>query len=186
MGTTNATWPVINVAYSNPGARQFVSKLKPDLSAYVYSTTFGTSSGGGPWVAEYLAGCVPDRPVSEHLCQRVGRLDHRRRRPDPYGLQGTSGMPVTADAIKPVSDNRDFYFIVLQKNSSALLYGTFFGQNDNNHSISEHVDGGTSRYDQNGMIYQGICANCNGGASSAFPDDGWGMGADQWRRSEWL
>jgi hypothetical protein len=23
---------------------------------------------------------------------------------DPYGLQGTSGMPVTADAIKPVSD----------------------------------------------------------------------------------
>jgi hypothetical protein len=40
-------------------------------------------------------------------------------------------MPVTSDAVKLVSDNRDFYFIVLQKNCSALLYGTFFGQNDN-------------------------------------------------------
>ena len=35
-------------------------------------------------------------------------------------------MPVTADAIKPVSDNRDFYFIVMQKNSSALVVWDFF------------------------------------------------------------
>ncbi len=36
---------VINAAFSIPGARQFVSKLKPDLSGYVISTTFGTPSG---------------------------------------------------------------------------------------------------------------------------------------------
>ncbi len=46
-------------------------------------------------------------------------------------------MPVTPDAIKPVSDNRDFYFIVIQKNASALLYrDPSSGQNDNEHRVS--------------------------------------------------
>jgi gliding motility-associated-like protein len=168
MGTTNATWPVINAAYSVPGARQFVSKLQPDFSAYVYSTTFGTPSGGGHGLPNISpVAFLIDRCQNIYVSGWGGWILGAET--DPYGLQGTSGMPVTPDAIKPVSDNRDFYFIVIQKNSSALLYGTFFGQNDNAHSISEHVDGGTSRYDQNGVIYQGICANCGGGASSPFP-----------------
>jgi gliding motility-associated-like protein len=33
--------------------------------------------------------------------------------------------------------------------------------------FGDHVDGGTSRFDQNGVIYQAICANCGGGA--VFP-----------------
>ncbi|HXD77465.1 MAG TPA: PKD domain-containing protein [Puia sp.] len=168
MGTTNGTWPVINAAYSVTGARQFVSKLKPDLSGYVYSTTFGTPSGsptGLPNISPVAF--LVDRCQNIYVSGWGGWIIGGES--DPYGLAGTSGMPVTKDAIKPVSDNRDFYFIVIQKNASALLYGTFYGQNDNNKSISEHVDGGTSRYDQNGVIYQGICANCNGGASSPFP-----------------
>ncbi|HMH34749.1 MAG TPA: PKD domain-containing protein, partial [Puia sp.] len=36
-------------------------------------------------------------------------------------------------------------------------------------SISEHVDGGTSRYDQFGVIYQAICANCGGRSITPFP-----------------
>jgi gliding motility-associated-like protein len=39
------------------------------------------------------------------------------------------------------------------------LYGTFFGHN----SSQEHVDGGTSRFDKRGTIYQGVCAACGGG-----------------------
>ncbi len=168
MGTTNGSWPVINVAYSIGGARQFVSKLKPDLSGYVFSTTFGTPSGaahGMPNISPVAF--LIDRCQNIYVSGWGGWILGGET--DPYGLQGTSGMPVTPDAIKPVSDNRDFYFIVMKKNASALLYGTFFGQNDNEHSISEHVDGGTSRYDQNGVIYQGICANCSGGSSTPFP-----------------
>jgi gliding motility-associated-like protein len=168
MGTTNATWPVINAAYSVAGARQFVSKLQPDLSGYVYSTTFGTGSSGGHGMPNISpVAFLVDRCQNVYVSGWGGWIIGGE--PDPYGLQGTSGMPVTPDAIKPVSDNRDFYFIVIKKNASALLYGTFYGQNDNDKSISEHVDGGTSRYDQNGVIYQGICANCNGGASGPFP-----------------
>jgi hypothetical protein len=30
--------------YSNPGSKQFIGKLRPDLSAYVYTTVFGNGS----------------------------------------------------------------------------------------------------------------------------------------------
>jgi gliding motility-associated-like protein len=39
------------------------------------------------------------------------------------------------------------------------LYGSFFGEN-NLGAGCDHVDGGTSRFDQNGVIYEAICANC--------------------------
>ena len=168
MGTTNGRWPVINAAYSVPGSRQFVSKLKPDLSGYVYSTTFGTGSGSAHGLPNISpVAFLVDRCQNIYVSGWGGWIIGGES--DPYGLAGTAGMPVTPDAIKSVSDNRDFYFIVIKKNASALLYGTFFGQTDNNRSISEHVDGGTSRYDQNGVIYQGICANCNGGSTTPFP-----------------
>lgn len=161
MGTTNGTWPVVNAAYSIGGSRQFVSKLQPDLSAFVYSTVFGTPSGqahGEPNISPVAF--LVDRCENVYVSGWGGWIIGGET--DPYGLLGTAGMPVTPDATKPVSDNRDFYFIVIKKNASGLLYGTFFGENDNSNSISEHVDGGTSRYDQQGVIYQAICANCSG------------------------
>jgi gliding motility-associated-like protein len=163
MGTTNGDWTVTpNVQFSNPGSKQFVSKLQPDLSAYVYSTVFGTASKL-PNISPVAF--LVDRCENIYVSGWGGWIIGTGQ--DPYGLEGTAGMPVTSDAIKRLTDNRDFYFIVLKKNASALLYGTFFGQDDNSASISEHVDGGTSRYDQNGVIYQGICANCNGGETDA-------------------
>ena len=44
MGTTEGSWPVLNAAYVNANSKQFISKLKPDLSSYIYSTTFGSGS----------------------------------------------------------------------------------------------------------------------------------------------
>jgi gliding motility-associated-like protein len=161
MGTTNGTWPVMNVNYSQGGGRQFVSKLQPDLSAYIYSTTFGTPSGlnhGLPNISPVAF--LIDRCENIYVSGWGGWIIGGET--DPYGLAGTAGLPTTPDAYKRLSDNRDFYFIVMAKNADHLLYGTFFGENDNSKSISEHVDGGTSRYDQNGVIYQAICANCSG------------------------
>ena len=165
MGTTNGSWVVTpNVGFSNPGAKQFISKMQPDLSAYVYSTVFGTASKL-PNISPVAF--LVDRCENVYVSGWGGWIIGGQA--DPYGLTGTAGMPVTPDAVKRLTDNRDFYFIVLQKNVSALLYGTYFGQDDNSNSISEHVDGGTSRYDQNGIIYQAICANCNGGAVGRYP-----------------
>jgi len=54
---------------------------------------------------------------------------------------------------------------VLGKNAQSQLYGSYFGQNGG--AYPDHVDGGTSRFDKNGIIYQAICANCNG--ETIFP-----------------
>ena len=46
----------------------------------------------------------------------------------------------------------------LSPNAAALLYGSYFGGN----LSEEHVDGGTSRFDPRGVIYQSVCAGCGG------------------------
>ena len=166
MGTTNGTWPTTsNVQFINQGAKQFVSKLRNDLSGFVFSTTFGNPSSRLPNISPVAF--LVDRCENMYVSGWGGWIIGQEA--DPYGLAGTIGMPVTSDAIKKVTDNRDFYFIVIKKNASALLYGTFYGQDDNSTSISEHVDGGTSRYDQFGIIYQAVCANCNGNTAKPFP-----------------
>jgi gliding motility-associated-like protein len=155
LGVTRGDWPVINAAYSNAGAKQFVVKLKPDLSAIEYSTTFG--SGGKPNISPVAF--LVDRCENVYVSGWGGWYLPASSQVDPYDLAGVRGMPITPDAIKSVTDNRDFYIIVLKRNSESLLYGTFFGQDG---GLGEHVDGGTSRFDKQGVIYQAICANCYG------------------------
>ena len=168
MGTTTGTWPVIQLHpatdFINAGAKQFYEKLQPDLSSVIYSTTFGTPNAKSPNISPVAF--LVDRCENVYI-SGWGSF-YALIIPDPYGLSGTSGMPVTANAIKPTTDNRDFYFIVVKRDADSLLYGTFFGQGDNQNTISEHVDGGTSRYDKNGVIYQAICANCGGGGNPPF------------------
>jgi gliding motility-associated-like protein len=72
-------------------------------------------------------------------------------------------LDVTPDALDNTTDNRDFYFMVMRNDASGLIYGSFFGGNQS----SEHVDGGTSRFDKKGMVYQAVCAGC--GNNQDFP-----------------
>lgn len=160
MGITKGSWPVTPGVWSNPGSKQFVAKLRPDLSAYVFSTVFG-SPATKPNMSPVAF--MVDRCENMYISGWGGWL--RPQDPDPYDLAGVAGMPTTPDAIKRTTDNRDFYFIVIQKNATSQLYGSFFGQDQG--AFGEHVDGGTSRFDAQGAIYQAICANCAGQAT--FP-----------------
>ncbi|HEY1200986.1 MAG TPA: PKD domain-containing protein, partial [Niastella sp.] len=155
MGVTRGSWPVINAAYSNSGTKQFVVKLQPDLAGIQYSTVFG--SGGKPNISPVAF--LVDRCENVYISGWGGWYVPASTQQDPYDLAGTRGMPVTPDALKTITDNRDFYFIVLKRNAESLLYGSFFGQDG---GLGEHVDGGTSRFDAQGAIYQAICANCYG------------------------
>ena len=158
MGTTTATWPVTsNVAFSQTGGKQFIAKLIPDLSDYLYSTVFGT--GGSLPNISPIAFLV-DRCENVYVSGWGGQANNIVGYPN----EGTAGLTVTSNAIQTTSDNSDFYFFVLEKNARSQLYGSFFGQTG---GYGEHVDGGTSRYDKNGVIYQAICANC--GRDVTFP-----------------
>jgi len=156
MGQTLGSWPVINAVYSNAGAPQFIAKLQPDLSAFVYSTRFGKSAT--IYNISPVAFLV-DNCENVYVSGWGGTISGMT-----FASSGTTGLPVTPDAIKATTDGQDFYFFVLQKNASAQLFGSFFGQNG---GLVDHVDGGTSRFDSRGIIYQAICANCGGGAT--FP-----------------
>ena len=162
MGTTEGSWKVVNANTFGPaGSKQFISKLKPDLSDYIYSTVFGSGS------------TLPNISPTAFLVDRcenvyVSGWGGKSNTLELYSTGTTKGMPVTPNAIKPATDasGSDFYFIVIKKDAASQLYGTFFGQEDPNgngppQTFGDHVDGGTSRFDQNGIIYQAICANCN-------------------------
>ncbi len=159
MGTTDGKWLIKNAAYSNANSGQFISKLKPDLSSYIYSTVFGSGSG------------VPNISPTAFLvdrCENVYVSGWGGKSNNGFSTGNTKGMHVTPNAIKGQTDasGSDFYFFVLKKDAASQLYGTFFGQEDppigvtNPDTFGDHVDGGTSRFDRNGVIYQAMCANC--------------------------
>lgn len=159
-GQTRGSWQIVNnlpgspSIYSNAGGKQFIAKLQPDLSAFVYSTMFGTGSA------------TPNISITAFLVDRCENV-YVSGWGGFYGTQnlfnsaGTTGLPVTANAIKSTTDGKDFYFFVLKRDASQQLFGSFFGEFNRANAGCDHVDGGTSRFDRNGVIYQAICANCN-------------------------
>ncbi|HMU45361.1 MAG TPA: PKD domain-containing protein [Chitinophagaceae bacterium] len=154
-GQTTGSWPVTPgvMTFGNSNGKQFICKLQPDLSAYVYSTVFGTNSVT-PNIS--ITAFLVDRCENVYVSGWGGHYS-----PDnPYNSAGTFGLPTTSDAFKSSTDGKDFYFFVLKKDATAQLFGSFFGENNVPAGGGDHVDGGTSRFDKNGVIYQAICANC--------------------------
>ncbi len=156
MGQTTGTWPVTpgTPTYGSPAGKQFIAKLQPDLSAFVYSTVFGTGSLT-PNISPVAF--LVDRCENVYISGWGGYYGLTNW----YSSAGTTGLPVTADAIKSTTDGKDFYFFVIKKDAVQQLFGSFFGEFNRPGYGCDHVDGGTSRFDKNGIIYQAICANCN-------------------------
>jgi gliding motility-associated-like protein len=154
-GTTTGTWPVQNATFSNTGAKQFITKLQPDLSSYVYSTVFGAPNSLYPNISP--TAFLVDRCENVYVSGWGGDLNTEKN----FRSSGTLGMPELSPlAGIPAPDGSDFFFFVMEKDAQAQLFGSHFGQNG---GAADHVDGGTSRFDASGIIYQGVCANCGGG-----------------------
>jgi gliding motility-associated-like protein len=162
QGTTTGNFPVINAAFSQAGGKQFIAKLQPDMSSYIYFTNWG-SNNALPNISPIAF--LVDRCENVYVSGWGGNVITTT---PSYAVAGTRGLTATPDAIRSATDGNDFYFFVLEKDAQSQLYGTFFGQNDAR-KISDHVDGGTSRFDQDGIIYQAVCANCQGGQFPITP-----------------
>lgn len=151
-GQTHGNWPVTPGVYSNNNGRQFIHKLNPNLSSTLLSTKFGS---GGAEINISPTAFLVDNCYNIYVSGWGGTLN----------TEGSvSGMPVTPDAYDANTNGNDFYFIVLERDAQSLLYGSFFGG-----TSGEHVDGGTSRFDKNGIIYQAVCAGCSGGSFPTTP-----------------
>ncbi|MDX2359839.1 MAG: gliding motility-associated C-terminal domain-containing protein [Crocinitomicaceae bacterium] len=151
--STGGAFPVINAGFVNPGSGQYVVKLDSTLSTVVNSTVFGD---GNPQFdispSAFLVDICGNIYISgwgAHLLQGVDQL---------------ANMPITADAFQSTAPNGfDFYLLVIERDMADTLYGSYLGGSDAN----EHVDGGTSRFDKNGVVYQSVCGGCGG--NSDFP-----------------
>ena len=160
MGTTTGNWVAINAFYNVPNSKQFIAKLKPDLSAYVYSTNFGVSS---PLPNISPIAFLVDRCENVYVSGWGGQVNTITG----YTNSNMGTLPeVNPLPNIPAIDSSDFYFFVLRKDAQSQLFGSHFGQFG---GAGDHVDGGTSRFDANGVIYQAICANCLGFGAAAFP-----------------
>ncbi|MFN3405264.1 MAG: gliding motility-associated C-terminal domain-containing protein [Cytophagaceae bacterium] len=142
-----------NAAYNRPNSGQFISKMTFSLDSLIWSTAFGTGIGG-PNISPtaflvdlcnkiYLSGWGGITNMYWYLNNKAGY---------------TTGMDVTPDAYRQTTDGSDFYLMVLEDDASALSYGSFYGGT----SSFDHVDGGTSRFDRKGKMYQAVCASCGG------------------------
>ena len=154
VGQTLGNYPVSNDVYSNANSGQFIHKFNADLSQSIWSTRVG--SGGGVINISPAAFLVSN-------CGQIflsgwgGNINFNNNG------GGTTGLPHTGDAFQVTTDGNDFYLMVLAPNAQDLVYATFFGGIQS----SEHVDGGTSRFDKSGTVYQAVCAGC--GSHNDFP-----------------
>ena len=154
---------IINAAYGIANAGMLLAHLSPDLSAMRWSTLFGTPGRINLSPTAFAA----------DICNRVyaagwGR-DFVPYLSDWY-TNGTTGMETSSDAYSSTTDGQDFYIISIAADASQMDYATFFGQphvSGSSYNGADHVDGGTSRFDRMGTLYQSVCASC--GHSQGFP-----------------
>lgn len=158
VGQTVGVYPIFPATvYNNPNSGQFIHKLTPNLASTVFSTTFGTSSG------------LVDIALSAFLVNECNYILISGWGGAVNGSASatastTTGLPITAGAIQPTTDGSDYYLVMFSENADTILYSTFFGGN----ASFDHVDGGTSRFDKKGIVYQAVCASCFG-STSDFP-----------------
>ncbi len=139
MGQTAGAYPVSPTAYSVTNGDIFIAKLNPVLSSQLLSTRMGNP---------VIAGSATFVPAAFML--------------DVCGNTYLSGFD--AESTAPLSPNAyqtapgSFWLGALGPGFGSLLYGTFFGP------LGTHVDGGTSRFDPQGVIYHSACTD-----NSSFP-----------------
>lgn len=145
-----------NATYNKTNGGQFISKFSEALDSLIWSTSWGRGLGvtdisPTAFLVDVCSNIYACGWGSQGVNNIVG------------GTGGTLGLDVTANAFKNTTDGQDFYLMVMKDDASALTYATFMGG-----GISEeHVDGGTSRFDRKGMVYQSVCAGC--GSNDDFP-----------------
>ncbi|MFT6323046.1 MAG: gliding motility-associated-like protein [Halieaceae bacterium] len=153
FGQTSAAKGLLihNALYHDSLGGQLITKFKPELDSVIWSTRFGTGSG------------IPNISPTAFLVDVCSAIYLS-------GWGSTTGMDTAGGPFQGTTDGMDFYLMVLSADANSLQYGSFIGGVS---TIRDHVDGGTSRFDRKGKIYQAVCAGCgNFDNFPTFPNPG--------------
>ncbi|MBK8497240.1 MAG: gliding motility-associated C-terminal domain-containing protein [Flavobacteriales bacterium] len=158
--------------------------LDSEGDVYIYGQTQGTLAieptgifgiaNGGVFVASFdpaLTAPIFTTTVGPNMAPvafLVDECDHIYV--SGYNPSGT--WTTTADALYSVGGN-SFYLACYDNDMGSILFGTYYG--------GSHVDGGTSRFDKRGVVYQGVCSGGQSmpttpGAYAPTNNVGWDLG----------
>ncbi len=160
LGQSKGNIPVLpdSSVYHQINAGLFVTKFNKNLSQVIYSTTLGDTISND----EIIPNISPTAFLVNE-CENIFISGWGGETNEGFNDGFTANLPLTNNAFQKTTDSSDFYMMVVQKDLQQLLYATYFGGSESN----EHVDGGTSRFDDKGIVYQSVCAGC--GANNDFP-----------------
>jgi gliding motility-associated-like protein len=152
--TFSDTFYHVNAKYHTPAGKQYLAGFDTTFTQLHYAATFGSGRQ------------EPDLSPSAFLVDQCGRLylTGWGGRANFGGWASDLPIPNPSTAIKSQTKGSDFYLAVFGAGMDNILYGSYFGGD----TAAEHVDGGTSRYNRAGIVYQSVCAGCGAG-SSDFP-----------------
>ena len=146
---------ISNAMYHDSLGGQFIVKFKPQLDSVIWATRFGSGDG------------TPDISPTAFLVDVCSAIYLSGWGSQIQGSLSTTGLDTAGSPMQGTTDGQDFYVMVMSDDANSLLYGTFMGG-----TAAEHVDGGTSRFDRKGKVYQAVCAGCQNGSFPTFPNPG--------------
>lgn len=164
-GQARGGMPVIGDVYANPGSGQYITCFLPDMSDIEWQTAIGT---GSTTIDLSPTAFLVSECEQVYISGWGGETNGTGGTADVAGST-TFGLPTTDNPFQAGTDGSDFYLAVLSPNAEDLVYATFFG----GPFANEHVDGGSSRFDQNGTVYQAVCAGCGGMNDFPSTDNAW-------------
>lgn len=158
FGHSYGSFPIIGNVYQDTGSSQFLQRFSADLSSSDRATVFGSGDSGQVNISPtallvddcgnvYTSGFMNSRQQANVNVPRsnfVRLSDNRLTLKNPY---------------KSSTDGLDFYFFVLDASWKEVVFASYFGASG---GAWDHVDGGTSRFREDGKIYQAVCAGCGG------------------------
>ena len=135
-GQTEGTFPVSPGAYTDANGGTFIAIFSPNLSAMTRSTRIGANMTSNN-------NLVP----AAFLKDNCGNIYFT-------GYNGpTTGLTTTPNAFQLTTGG--FWLSVLDQSLSTLVYASYFA------TAGDHIDGGTSRFDPQGVVYQSVCCGNN-------------------------
>lgn len=152
-GQTEGTMPISTGVYGTPNSGQFLRKYTSNLATLSWSTTIG--AGTGHVEISPTAFLVSDC-FEIYISGWGGAVNSSN---SSATFSSSNGFQVTPDAFQSNTNGSNFYIAVLGPDAAFLEYATYMGGFS---SSSNHVDGGTSRFDKSGRIYHAVCGACQG------------------------
>ena len=168
FGQTETDWTISSGCYGNPNSGQFIRKYSNDLNSIEWTTMIGAGTGH-PEISP-TAFLISD-------CYDIffsGWGGETNSQGSSAAFSTSSGFPISPSAHQTTTSGNNFYLGILSQDASAFVYGTYMGGVA---SSSNHVDGGTSRFDKSGAVYHAVCAACGG------QDNGFYTSAGVWSTS---